>query len=54
MNLNTASQVDLEVAALEDDNFIASVGGFDALSKMDVETLRKKLIEYVMNNNEAK
>lgn len=54
MNLNTANQADLEVAAIEDDNFIAYVGGWDVLSNMDVETLRKKLIEYVISNNEAK
>lgn len=52
-NLNTANRADLEVAILENDLDETLFGGLDNIMAMDTEEIREKLINWVIEGNEA-
>ena len=52
-NLNTANRADLEVAILENDLDETLFGGLDNIMAMDTEEMREKLINWVIEGNEA-
>lgn len=51
-NLNTASRADLEIAILDEGIEETVFGGLDNIIAMETETVREKLIEYVIENND--
>ena len=52
-NLNTANRADLEVAILENDLDETLFCGLDNIMAMDTEEMREKLINWVIEGNEA-
>jgi len=52
-NVNTATRAQLEIVTIEDDNLELFLGGHKSIIKMDTETLREKIIDYVMQGNEC-
>lgn len=51
-NLNTANRNEMEVTILEN-NLETMFGGLDAIMKADTEVIREKLINWVIEGNEA-
>ena len=52
-DLNTSTRAELEVAILEHDLEDALFGGLDAIMKLETEEIREKLINWVVEGNEA-
>ena len=52
-NLDTATRADLEVAILDNDLDETLFSGLDDIMSMDTEEIRKKLINWVIEGNEA-
>ena len=52
-NLNTANRADLEVVILENNLDETLFGGIDNIMTMDTEEIREKLINWVIEENEA-
>lgn len=52
-NLNTANRADLEVVILENDLDETLFNGVNNIMSMDTEKIREKLINWVIEGNEA-
>lgn len=52
-HVNTATRIELEAEALKDDNLLAYLGGEKSIMEMDTETLREKMIEWVMTDSDS-
>ena len=52
-DLNTATRAELEVAILEHDLEDTLFGGLDAIMKLETEEIREKLMNWVVEGNEA-
>jgi hypothetical protein len=52
-DLNKANRADLEIAILENDLDETLFGGLDNVIAMDTEEIREKLINWVIEGNEA-
>lgn len=53
MNIEKASRADLEVAALNNDDLFNFLGKEDGILAMNLEQLRDKITEWIIEGNEA-
>lgn len=53
MHVDTATRAELETAVIDNDQLCQHLGGMSMVMKMDTETLRDKITDWIIEGNEA-